>query len=795
MTATDRHTADLLTRLDRVAGAAFGKALSQETDPGPLARTASDLSRVLAGPEWNRAVLNCARLPAGPLRAWFLRAAFDLPELRLGLSRAVRGLLGSEDGLRAGVELCRKAGRVVRALGPGSGGRRLLDLAAALGPSSAAKAVEIFLTAPEHLKGLSPRVKGLILGQALGLARSGAGHESAAAFLAHARTVLDQAGERGLGRWLKAAPRAGTGGSAAYLALAASRSREVLDRVAGGLALDRAAGVLNHYGRALTGLDLEFRTLAAVPDEPLLSPLAAGFVRAGTAYLPAREKGADPLAVYRARLALALATPAGPTELLLAFDNPFLAADLHLLAAEADARQALLARRPGLKTALAELDRVRRAGLKNHPAALQQLLKALARRMWGGRVRGLEDWEREAVDRAGSALLRSGPLEDRLTAAYRILTPPQARPMFQESDDKPRLKFGSIEDRRIFEADPGLSQDPGDRSGATLTRGHDRLGFMANLADLTEQLRRDEPAAEPQRAGRAAVYPEWDRELGGYRPGWVRVWEPERLEPRGPIRHPEPERGLVRRVRRSFERLRPQGFRLLRRQLDGPEIDLEAALQRRLEEHRGRTGSQRVYLDRRRARRAVALALLIDLSGSTGHEIRPGGPSFLTVQVQALWVLAEALASLGDPFGLFGFSGSSRTGVEFLTLKGFGQAWSERVRDRLRRLEPGRQNRDGAALRHAARKLLKVDSAARILFFISDGRPDDYDYSGRYALADTRMALTEARQAGIYTYALTIDRRAREYVGRMMGATPHLIMDRPERLVAFLPRLYRRLTR
>ena len=88
----------------------------------------------------------------------------------------------------------------------------------------------------------------------------------------------------------------------------------------------------------------------------------------------------------------------------------------------------------------------------------------------------------------------------------------------------------------------------------------------------------------------------------------------------------------------------------------------------------------------------------------------------------------------------------------------------------------------------------------KVLFLLSDGRPQDRGYSREgvekeYAVHDTRMALIEARRLGITPFCLTVDRAGHDYLKTMMGGDMgyEVVADihtLPERL----PQLYRRLT-
>jgi nitric oxide reductase activation protein len=109
-------------------------------------------------------------------------------------------------------------------------------------------------------------------------------------------------------------------------------------------------------------------------------------------------------------------------------------------------------------------------------------------------------------------------------------------------------------------------------------------------------------------------------------------------------------------------------------------------------------------------------------------------------------------------------------------------------------MAPRAQNRDGAAIRHAVRKLRERDARVRLLVLLSDGKPLDDGYADEYALEDTKAALREARAAGVHPFCITVDRDADDYLRRMYGDVQYLVIDRAETLPQRLPRIYQRLT-
>ena len=136
--------------------------------------------------------------------------------------------------------------------------------------------------------------------------------------------------------------------------------------------------------------------------------------------------------------------------------------------------------------------------------------------------------------------------------------------------------------------------------------------------------------------------------------------------------------------------------------------------------------------------------------------------------------------ALGDRFALYGYSGFSREEVAFFVAKEFSDPLDDRVRAQVGGLSFKMENRDGAAIRHAGKKLLLQPAQSRVLMLLSDGKPLDCGgpkYKEAYAQEDTRMALTELRQQGIRSFCITVDPRGGEYLADVYGEGNYIVVD------------------
>ncbi|MFM7841211.1 MAG: nitric oxide reductase activation protein NorD, partial [Nitrospira sp.] len=200
------------------------------------------------------------------------------------------------------------------------------------------------------------------------------------------------------------------------------------------------------------------------------------------------------------------------------------------------------------------------------------------------------------------------------------------------------------------------------------------------------------------------------------------------------------------------------------------------------------------YIHSQKRERDVAVAFLVDLSGSTSRQVEAGGKRVVDVEKEGLVLLCEALEAVGDQYAIYGYSGRGRSQVDFVVLKEFDEHDRSLPARRIGAVTPLHQNRDGAAIRHAVAKLNARDAKVKLLILLSDGKPLDDGYADEYALEDTKRALREARMAGVDPFCITVDRNADGYLKRMYGDVSFLVIDQVAALPDRLPRIYQRLT-
>lgn len=407
-----------------------------------------------------------------------------------------------------------------------------------------------------------------------------------------------------------------------------------------------------------------------------------------------------------------------------------------------------------------------------------------------------------ALDLAARMLALEHPLD---LPAYRARIRPELlarRPLF-EAPELPDRPVGPTLDRPAARrGDPLVVEARSPAQVPQRARGSGRGGRHAVQLSLGDReapptLARLTPLSEAEKAG-ASLYPEWDCWSGSYLPDWCAVRETRARGGNVDLveRILRQHRPLVQHLKQQFEALQPERLRLTR-QLDGDELDLAAIVEATADRRAGLSPGEKLYSRTLERERSIALACLVDLSGSTGAWIDddPRNEQVIEVTRRALVFLCEALSVLEDRYAIFGFTGTTRKQCQIRIIKGFDEPYGAEVKGRIAGLSPGAYTRIGPALRHVSGILARQPARLRLLMLISDGRPNDFDgYGGRYGIEDTRRALLEARQRGLATFALTIDAEARDYMPYMFSPYHYVVVEDVPALAVKLAEVYRRLT-
>ncbi len=303
----------------------------------------------------------------------------------------------------------------------------------------------------------------------------------------------------------------------------------------------------------------------------------------------------------------------------------------------------------------------------------------------------------------------------------------------------------------------------------------------------------------------AYSYDEWDRDLADTRVNWCRVVEKR-------ARHGDRSfveltrtryRGVISSIRNQFQLLKPESLLRIRNEVDGEDYDLDAVINYVADRRADGQQSERLYTKRLRRERDVAVSFLLDQSSSTArtigrHPLQPythPGRRIIEIEKEGLVLMSEALEAVGDAYAIYGFTSEGRRNVKFYVVKDFAERYSAEIEQRIGGINYQHNTRLGAAVRHAATRLMQQDARTRLLIVLSDGRPYDHDYGdARYAREDTREALRQARLDGITPFCITIDRDSEAELRDLYGEVGYTIIDDVLSLPERMPAIYRRLT-
>ncbi|MFZ5660004.1 MAG: nitric oxide reductase activation protein NorD [Pseudomonadota bacterium] len=295
-------------------------------------------------------------------------------------------------------------------------------------------------------------------------------------------------------------------------------------------------------------------------------------------------------------------------------------------------------------------------------------------------------------------------------------------------------------------------------------------------------------------------YSEWDYQTQLERPQWSTLLEkrPKSGDLEMVEAILEKHKPVVRRIKHLIESMQPQGVVRQRKQEDGDEIDIEAAIRAMVDIRMGLMPDPRIGIRTTLKVRDLSVLLLIDLSESTNDKVRDAGTdaTVLDLAREAATLLSEALAKIGDPFAIHGFDSNGRHDVEYYRFKDFDTPYDDKAKARLAGMTGQLSTRMGTALRHAGSILKRQPSHKKLLLVLTDGEPADNDVRDpQYLRFDAKRAVEELTKSGIHTYCLSLDPYADEYVSRIFGAKNYMVLDHVARLPEKLSTLYLGLTR
>ena len=412
--------------------------------------------------------------------------------------------------------------------------------------------------------------------------------------------------------------------------------------------------------------------------------------------------------------------------------------------------------------------------------------------------------------------LKNATVADSLMATSRVyslfqnIAPEQTQEQESEQDDeKGEYSYDdkdateAVTEDKIKRDQPKMAQDIRDLFSAW--NSLDDEGDPDDLQGAEAWTQGEMPEQQLEADEIAFSYDEWDRELSDYRVGWSRVIEKK-------VKHGDRNfvelarsryRGVISSIRHQFQLMKPENLTRINRELDGEDYDLNALVDFVIDRKADGHQSENIYTKRLRKQRDVAVSILLDQSSSTARTITRNplqpytypGRRIIEIEKEGLVLMSEALEAVGDVYSINGFTSEGRRNVKFYVVKDFSEKYSDDTERRIGGITFQNNTRLGAAIRHAAHKLLRQEARTKLLIILTDGRPYDHDYGdARYAREDVREALTEAKTSGITPFCITIDRESESELKELYGDVGYTIIDDVLSLPERMPNIYRRLT-
>ena len=400
----------------------------------------------------------------------------------------------------------------------------------------------------------------------------------------------------------------------------------------------------------------------------------------------------------------------------------------------------------------------------------------------------------------------------RVYTLFQTITPEQtAQSESEEKDEKgdyayedKNAKESVLESQIKREEKPKKNQDVSELFNAWNTSDDDD-GEPDDLQGAEAWAHNEMPEQPLEIGDIAFAYDEWDKDLSDFRTNWCRVIEKKvRQGDRNFVELARSRyRGVISSIRHQFQLMKPENLTKIHRELDGEDYDLNALVDYVIDRKADGQQSENIYTKKLRKQRDVAVSLLLDQSSSTARTITRNplqpythpGRRIIEIEKEGLVLMSEALEAVGDVYSINGFTSEGRRNVKFYVVKDFDEKYSDEIEKRIGGITFQNNTRLGAAIRHAAAKLLRQESRTKLLIILTDGRPYDHDYGdARYAREDVREALTEAKMQGITPFCITVDKDSEYELKDLYGDVGYTIIDDVLSLPERMPNIYRRLT-
>ena len=292
-------------------------------------------------------------------------------------------------------------------------------------------------------------------------------------------------------------------------------------------------------------------------------------------------------------------------------------------------------------------------------------------------------------------------------------------------------------------------------------------------------------------------YPEWDYNTSTFKPDWVSLYES--IHPSANAKDIDAildkHKALAKQLKHILDLLKPQQFVRVRYQEEGSELDLDVAIRSLIDYKCGAQPDPRINMSHKHDGRDIAVMILLDLSESLNDIPDGSEQTILELSQEAVSLLAWTIEQLGDKYAIAGFHSDTRHNVRYYHLKGYSEQFDDNVKGRLAAMDAGFSTRMGGAIRHASHYLEAQKADKKLMLILTDGEPADIDVDDeKYLISDTKKAVDEISSKGMFSYCISLDKKADEYIQDIFGPGGYSVIDHVEKLPEKLPLLFTALT-
>jgi len=246
----------------------------------------------------------------------------------------------------------------------------------------------------------------------------------------------------------------------------------------------------------------------------------------------------------------------------------------------------------------------------------------------------------------------------------------------------------------------------------------------------------------------------------------------------------------------SLKAVRNDQKKRLKRQIDGPALDLDAAISATADARRAEMPDQRIFQDQGPRPRNLAVHILLDASRSTADLLPGSDQTVLDIEREATGILAQAMELAGDRFAVTAFNSDGRNNVRVFHLKNFFESLGAEFGSALTGLTSAYSTRVGAALRHSGAQLSRQSAHQKLVLLLTDGEPSDIDCADpEYLIEDVRSAVHDLSGQGVHVFCVSLGAGHAQAQMRAFGSKGFAQVTNLSALPEVLPLLYASLTR